>query len=76
MKKLDELVGKWCDRRAFTLLREVLKEYPKAQWLTDDVGQMYECLRGIERIHSDKLVGVESKALTEIVDELAKSLGR
>ena len=46
--ELEELVGKWCDRRAYALLREVLKVFPQVNPLTDGKHQLYEGLRKIE----------------------------
>ncbi len=76
MTDLDKLVEFWCDRRAFKPLREVLTVYPIAMGLTDEIGNLYDCLRKIERVQGRDLPKKELEMLSKIVDELHESLYR
>lgn len=74
--QLDRLVGLWCDRRAFNPLREVLKAYPIATGLTDEVHRLYEALRSVERTQGRELPRDELEMLGKIVDKLSENLNR
>ena len=72
--ELEELVGKWCDRRAYALLREVLKVFPQVNPLTDGKHQLYEGLRKIEGAMRSHMTEEEDKKLEKILDEMNRAL--
>jgi hypothetical protein len=68
---IDILVEKWCDRRAYTFLRKVLEAYPHFGH-TDQIAELYDNLRYIERVMGRDLPPDELELLSGILDASQK----
>jgi hypothetical protein len=62
---LDDLIDRWCERRALHPLRLVLAGYPPAPALTDEWAELYAALRNLTRLPVDGLTSEERAGVAD-----------
>lgn len=72
---LDNLVDRWCERRALLPLRVLLPVYPLGNALTDGLADLHEALREVENLREElnpaeqELVTYARRITQTILDE-------
>ena len=64
---LDDLVDRWCERRALNVLRHILPAYPLSSGLTDEWAELYQTLRRIRSQYEKELPAAEAEMLGEAI---------
>lgn len=62
---LSDLLGAWCDRRAFNLLRVVLSSYPVGLGLTDEWAKLAKALKTVRMLYGSELSDIEMNKIVE-----------
>ena len=62
---LDELVDRWCERRALGPLRVVLAGYPLVSGLSDEWATLYATIRNLKGLAPDQLLPEERVLIGE-----------
>jgi hypothetical protein len=74
---LDDLIDRWCERRALQPLALILAGYPPAPELTDGWATLYATVRNLKGLAPDALSDEERTAVSEahalIYQELKES---
>ncbi|HKO96600.1 MAG TPA: hypothetical protein VJU86_06400 [Pyrinomonadaceae bacterium] len=64
---LDDLVGRWCERRALNPLRHILPVYPLSTGLSDEWHKLDETLKDIRALCKDELGAEEKEKLNQVI---------
>ena len=62
---LDELIDRWCERRALEPLRVVLEGYPPAPFVSDGWATLYASIRSLKGLRPGTLQAEEAAAVAE-----------
>ena len=62
---LDDLIDRWCERRALRPLAVMLAGYPPAPMLTDGWASLYATVRNLKGFAPDTLPDEERAAVSE-----------
>jgi hypothetical protein len=62
---LDDLIDRWCERRALRPLAVTLAVYPPAPALTDEWADIYATVRNLKGLASDEILDGERAAVAE-----------
>ena len=62
---LDQLIDRWCERRALQPLRVLLGAYPPAPLHTDQWATLYAAVRQLKGLAPATLLGDEGAAVAE-----------
>jgi hypothetical protein len=72
---IEQLVEGWCDRRAYSALREVLQGWPSMP-LTDGWAVLLEALRATRGLAADDLTEDEAARLDHCIAAVERALPR
>jgi hypothetical protein len=61
-EQIEELVGRWCDRRDLRALRTIQDGWPRVSGLTDEWARLMEALRSLR---ADRHVPDDEQAIIE-----------
>ena len=62
---LDDLIDRWCERRALEPLRVVLEAYPPAPFVSDGWATLYASIRNLKGLRPGTLQAEEAAAMAE-----------
>jgi hypothetical protein len=72
--QIEELVGRWCDRRDYRSLRLILSGWPRVSGLTDEWARLMEALRSLRA--DRRLPADEQEAVERLVIEVERLVYR
>ena len=73
---MEALIDAWCERRALSLLREILPAYPLHSPLTDGWGDLTDSLKRIRILHAERLAPGEFDVIVELLHTAEKIVYR
>ena len=71
---LDELIDRWCERRALGPLRIILRAYTLSNNLTDGWQQLYDAVRDIRYLCKTCLTDDEQQKIGQLIIALQAGL--
>jgi hypothetical protein len=71
---IEQLVERWCDRRALTLLRQLLPVYPLHTPHTDGWFDLYRGLKDVQVFSKSELPAEEQEMLRTAMSSIARAL--
>jgi hypothetical protein len=76
---LDDLIGRWCDRRALNPLRYLLNAYPLHMGTSDEWQELWAALRNVRGLSAADLQDAERHRVDEalrLVDRAIREAGQ